>query len=76
MQKFEWKYSIKSAEFHKLVLAGVIEEEFELHEWLGLYKLWLSRREHYLELLKSPSPLLKITKPITDDLITTEKVAA
>ncbi|MCI0699408.1 hypothetical protein L0337_46325 [candidate division KSB1 bacterium] len=28
MQKFEWKYSIKSAEFYKLVLAGKIEETF------------------------------------------------
>lgn len=76
MQKFEWKYSIKSAEFYKLVLAGVIEEAFELHEWLGLYKLWLTRREHYLELLKTPSPLLKITQPIKDDFFKAEKVAA
>lgn len=76
MQKFEWKYSIKSAEFYKLVLAGIIEEAFELHEWLGLYKLWLSRREEYLDLLKSPSPLLKITKPIKDDFFKAEKVSA
>jgi len=60
MQKFEWKYSIKSAEFYKLVLAGKIEEKFELHEWLGLYKIWLKRRKKYLELLKSPSPLLEL----------------
>lgn len=69
MQKFEWKYSIKSAEFYKLVLAGKIEETFELHEWLGLYKLWLNRRKKYLELLKSPSPLLNIDGPIEDDLL-------
>jgi hypothetical protein len=62
--------------FHKLVLAGVIEEAFELHEWLGLYKLWLNRREHYLELLKTPSPLLKITQPIKDDFFKAGKVAA
>lgn len=67
MQKFEWKYSIKSAEFYKLVLAGKIEETFELHEWLGLYKIWLKRREKYLDLLKSPSAILKLTQPIEDD---------
>lgn len=67
MQKFEWKYSIKSAEFYKLVRAGVIEESFELHEWLGLYKIWLKRHERYLQLLKSPSPLLKITQPVKDE---------
>jgi hypothetical protein len=76
MEKFEWKYSIKSSEFYKLVLAGIIEETFELHEWLGLYKLWLNRREHYLKLLKSPSPLLKITQPIDDDFFKAERVAA
>ena len=72
MQKFEWKYSIKSAEFYKLVMAGVIEESLELHEWLGLYKLWLNRWEHYIELLSSPSPLLKITKPIKSNLLKSE----
>ena len=30
MQKFEWKYSIKSAEFFKLVTAGKIEETHEI----------------------------------------------
>lgn len=39
MQKFEWKYNIKSVEFYRLVKVGKIEETFELHEWLGLYKL-------------------------------------
>ncbi len=67
MQKFEWKYSIKSAEFFKLVTAGKIEETHELHEWLGLYKIWLRRRVAYLRLLKSPSPLLKFTQPVDDD---------
>ncbi|MDZ7361103.1 MAG: hypothetical protein ONB46_10300 [candidate division KSB1 bacterium] len=76
MQKFEWKYSIKSAEFYKLVLAGVIEESFELHEWLGLYKLWLEFREKYLELLKSPSPLLKLAQPIEDDFFKAEGITA
>jgi len=76
MQKFEWKYSIKSAEFYKLVMAGIIEESFELHEWLGLYKLWLNRWEHYVELLTSPSPLLKITQPIKAELFRTERAAA
>lgn len=76
MQKFEWKYSIKSAEFYKLVLAGKIEETFELHEWLGLYKLWLNRHKLYLELLKSPSPLLNIAEPIEDELLDTEGVTA
>jgi hypothetical protein len=76
MQKFEWKYSIKSAEFYRLVLAGIIEESFELHEWLGLYKIWLKRREKYLQLLKSPSPLLKLTQPIKDGFFKTEEIAA
>ncbi len=76
MQKFEWKYSIKSAEFYKLVLAGKIEEIFELHEWLGLYKIWLKRREKYLELLKSPSSLLKFAQPVEDEFFNTAGVAA
>lgn len=67
MQKFEWKYSIKSAEFYKLVQTGKLEESPDFHEWLGLYKLWLRRRAKYLELLKSPSPLLKLAHPIEDD---------
>lgn len=75
MQKFEWKYNIKSAEFYKLVVAGVIEESFELHEWLGLYKIWLKRRERYLQLLKSPSPLLKITRPVKDEFLQSEGIA-
>jgi len=76
MQKFEWKYSIKSAEFYKLVLAGKIEETFELHEWLGLYKIWLKRRNRYLELIKSPSALLKFSQPLDDDFFKAEEVAA
>jgi len=72
MEKFEWKYSIKSAEFYKLVLAGKIEESLELHGWLGLYKIWLQRREKYLELLKAPSPLLKLTQPLEEDFFETE----
>jgi len=75
MEKFEWKYSIKSAEFYKLVLAGKIEEAFELHEWLGLYKLWLNRHEIYLELLKSPSALLKFAQPLEDDFFRSEEMA-
>jgi len=70
MQKFEWKYSIKSAEFYKLVLASKIEETFEFHEWLGLYKLWLEFREKYLESLQSPSPLLKLAQPLEGDFFT------
>jgi hypothetical protein len=76
MQRFEWKYSIKSAEFYKLVRAGVLEETFELHEWLGLYKIWLKRRERYLKLLKSPSPLLRFTQPVTDEFFKVEGIAA
>jgi len=76
MQKFEWKYSIKSAEFYKLVLAGKIEETFELHEWLGLHKIWLKRKKRYLELLKSPSALLKFSQPLDDDFFKAEEVAA
>ena len=67
MQKFEWKYSIKSLEFYRLVQAGKLEETQEFHEWLGLYKLWLRRRTKYLEQLKSQSPLLKLAEPIEDD---------
>lgn len=67
MQKFEWKYSLKSPEFYRLVQAGKLEETPEFHEWLGLYKLWLGRRNNYLQQLKSPSPLLKLTQPIEDD---------
>ncbi len=75
MQKFEWKYSIKSAQFYKLVLAGKIEEAFELHEWLGLHKLWLDHHEEYLNLLtslKSPSPLLNIAGPLGDAFFESE----
>jgi len=67
MQKYEWKYSIKSSEFYQLVQAGKLEETHEFHEWLGLYKLWLRRHAKYLEQLKSPSPLLKLAEPIEDD---------
>ena len=51
MQKFEWKYSIKSPEFYRLVQVGKIEETTEFHEWLGLYKLWLRRQKKYLKVL-------------------------
>jgi len=74
MQKFEWKYSIKSTEFYRLVQAGKIEETPEFHEWLGLYKLWQRRREQYLEQLKSPSPLLQLAQPIEDDFFATKEV--
>ena len=67
MQKFEWKYSLKSPEFYRLVQAGKLEETSEFHEWLGLYKLWIGRRNKYLQQLKSPSRLLKLTQPIEDD---------
>jgi len=75
MQKYEWKYSIKSSEFYRLVRLGKIEETAELHEWLGLYKLWLRRRKRYLEKLKSPSPLLKLTQPIEEDLFKVEDLS-
>jgi len=32
MQKFEWKYNIKSAEFYRLVNAGKLEENRDFHE--------------------------------------------
>lgn len=76
MQKFEWKYSIKSAEFYKLVLASKIEETFEFHEWLGLYKIWLKRHARYLELLKTPSALLKFTQPVDEDFFKTEEAVS
>lgn len=76
MKKFEWKYSIKSAEFYKLVLAGKIEETFEFHEWLGLYKLWLDFHAQYLELLKSPSPLFKFTQPIEETFFKASEIPA
>ena len=72
MRKFEWKYSIKWPEFYKLVQSGKIEETFEFHEWLGLIKLWLSRRKEYLQLLKKPSPLIHLEKPLETDFF--EKV--
>jgi hypothetical protein len=75
MQKFEWKYSIKSSEFYQLIRIGKIEETPELHEWLGLYKLWLRRRAYYLEKLKSPSPLLKLTQPIEANLFKVEDLS-
>ena len=74
MQKFEWKYSIKSAKFYRLVQRGKIEETSELHEWLGLYKIWLRRREKYLEKLKSPSPLLKLNQPLEKDFFKVKEV--
>jgi hypothetical protein len=73
MQKFEWKYSIKSAEFYKLVEAGKLEETPEFHEWLGLYKLWQRRRVMYLRSLKSPLPLLRLREPIEDDFFQVEE---
>lgn len=72
MQKFEWKYSIKSAEFYQLIRTGKVEETSELHEWLGLYKLWLRRRVRYLEKLKTPSPLLNLKQPIEFELFKAE----
>jgi hypothetical protein len=75
MQKFEWKYSIKSSEFYHLIRIGKIEETTEFHEWLGLYKLWLRRRARYLEKLKSPSPLLKLTQPIEVNLFKVEDLS-
>lgn len=74
MQKFEWKYSIKSTEFYRLVQAGKLEETPEFHEWLGLYKLWLRRRSKYLEELKSLSPLLKLAQPIEEDFFDAKEV--
>jgi len=50
------------SEFYKLVLAGKTEEKFELHEWFGLYKIWLKRREHYFELLNLPALIQEIEK--------------
>jgi hypothetical protein len=75
MQKFEWKYSIKSSEFYKLVQSGKLEETPEFHEWLGLYTLWLRRRRRYLASLKSPSPLLKLAAPLDDNFFAAEEVA-
>jgi len=74
MQKFEWKFGIKSSEFYQLVRGGKIEETPELHEWLGLYKIWLRRRAKYLEKLKSPSLLLKLNQPLEKDFFKAEEV--
>lgn len=50
MKKFELKYNIQWSEFYRLVQSGKIEESFELHEWLGLIKLYLNRKELYQSL--------------------------
>jgi len=74
MQKYEWKYSIKWPEFYRLVQSGKIEESSELHEWIGLIKLWLNRRKMYLQLLKKPSPLIQLQQPIEEDFFKVEEV--
>lgn len=76
MRKFEMKYSIKWPEFYKLIQSGKIEESPELHEWLGLIKLWKKRQEKYLQLLKKPSPLIHLEKPIEDDFFTIKESIA
>lgn len=44
---FEKRYGLKSAEFHRLVKSGRLEDldgredTSDLLEWLGLYELWL-----------------------------------
>lgn len=53
MKKFELKYSIQWPEFYQLVQSGKLEESFELHEWLGLIKLYLNRKELYQNLLNN-----------------------
>ncbi|MBN2092575.1 hypothetical protein JW964_23335 [candidate division KSB1 bacterium] len=53
MRKYEWKYSIKWFKFYQLVQSGKIEESFELHEWLGLIKLYLNRKALYQNLLNN-----------------------
>lgn len=72
MQKFEWKYNIKSPEFYQLIKAGKLEENRDFHEWLGLYKIWLKRRKSYLALLAGPSSLLPFTSPIEKDFFQKE----
>ena len=74
MQKYEWKYSIKWPEFYKLIHSGKIEETPEFHEWLGLIKLWLSRRQKYVNLLKKPSPLIRLEEPIEENFFKTEEI--
>ena len=74
MQKYEWKYSIKWPEFYKLIHSGKIEETPEFHEWLGLIKLWLSRRQKYVNLLKKPSPLIHLEEPIEEDFFKIEEI--
>jgi len=73
MRKFEWKYSIKWPEFYKLVQSGKVEETPEFHEWLGLIKLWLIRKQRYLQLLEKPSPLIHLNKPIEEDFFRIEE---
>ena len=73
MQKFEWKYNIKSAEFYRLVNAGKLEENRDFHEWLGLYKIWLKRRNSYLDLLSESSSILPFVLPIEKDFFQKER---
>ena len=73
MQKYEWKYSIKWPEFYKLVQSHKVEETSEFHEWIGLIKLWLRRKEKYLQLLSKPSPLIHFEKPIEADFFKIEE---
>ena len=54
-----------------------IEEAFELHERLGLYKIWLNFQKQYFGLLpKSLSPLLKLVQPLEADFFKQEAVTA
>ena len=76
MQRFEEKYSLKSTEFYRLVQAGRLEESQDFHEWLGLYKIWLKRRQKYLELLSEPSPLLELASPLEEDFFIKEQLVS
>jgi hypothetical protein len=53
MRKFKLKYSIKWPKFYRLVQSGKLEESFEFHEWLGLIKFYLNRKELYQSLLNN-----------------------
>lgn len=74
MRKFEMKYSIKWPEFYKLIQSGKVDENFEFHEWLGLIKLWISRKEKYLQLLKKPSPLINLNRPIEENFFNIKEI--
>ena len=47
-----------------IIQSGKVDENFEFHEWLGLMKLLLRRKEEYLKLLNKPSHLIHSEKPI------------